>query len=215
MQRRSIETAVAVLVVMSLTACVRADRANLATASPTASPSAVASPNLKPFNTDNPATWIVSESGIGPFRLGANLKAITATLKSLKVKNYECPNPLASFYEIAGSTITAIVDISGDVVGVDVGDSSQTPNGSTDGGRSPLSGPHTAQGIGYGSMVSQLQAAYPSTVRTDYVPYGSFPHYTQKTAAGAWITFSVSAEGQEIYGIGVWPGSPPPYEVCG
>ena len=215
MQRRLIETTIAVLVAVSLTACARADGSNPATTSPSASPSALVSPNPQPLNTQDPATWIISESGIGPFRLGANLKAVTATLKSLRASNYECPNPLASFYEIAGVTISAIVDNSGKLVGVDVGDLLQAPDSTTSDARLPLSGPHTAQGIGYGSKVTELQAAYPSAVRTDYVQDGNFPLYTEKTAAGAWITFSAIARSQKVGSIGVWPGSRPPYEYCG
>jgi hypothetical protein len=216
MHRRTVAAVTACLLAVSLSACAGLTGPG-ATEPPgsTTSTSTSPSPSPTPINTADPATWIVSDTGIGPFQLGANLAKVAATLPGLKPTNADCPNPLAAFFDGTDIGVAAIIDDAGSIVGVSVGNPLQTPDAATDSGRTPLGGPHTTQGLGYGSTPAELTAAYPSVARTDYIAGDGFPLYTVKTAAGAWITFSVRAASQTVNDIGVWPGSPPPYEYCG
>ena len=151
---------------------------------------------------------------MGPFRLGANLTKVTAALPALNPTNTDYPNPLAAFFDLSGISIAVIVDSSGGIVGVSAGNPFQTPNAPTDSGKSPLSGPHTAQGIGYGSTKAELTSAYPSLELPAPDDNEHFPRYTQKTAAGPSISFNLYPTNQQVNDMGVWQDSPP-YEYCG
>ena len=203
----------AILISVSLSSCAAVENP-VGSARPTASVSASPTPTPTAVNTADPATWVVSDAGIGPFQLGANLTKVTAALPDLKPTNTDCPNPLAAFFDLSGISIAVIVDSSGGIVGVSAGNPFQTPNAPTDSGRTPLSGPHTTKGIGYGSTKAELTSAYPAIRLPAPDDSGNFPRYIEKTAAGPSISFNLYLASQQVNDMGVWPDSPP-YEYCG
>ncbi|MFM9919120.1 hypothetical protein [Lacisediminihabitans sp. H27-G8] len=166
------------------------------------------------MNPADPSTWIVSDTGIGPFQLGSNWKNVTAQLPAGRAPNEECPNPLAGFFDLAGIRIAVFLDDSGAILGVSAGNPFQTPNAATDSGRRPLGGPHTLEGIGYGSTVAELTSAYPSIERPAPDDNENFPRFIQRTTARPSISFTVNLASQAVNDMGVWPDSPP-YEYCG
>ncbi|WP_222706808.1 hypothetical protein, partial [Lacisediminihabitans profunda] len=118
---------------------------------PSNAPSQAPTATATPINAADPATWIVSETGIGPFQLGANLKKVTADLIGLSADTKNCPNPRAAFFTGTDVGIAVFVDSAGNIVGVDA--SPTRPRG--------LACPHTALGIGYSSTAAELTSAYP------------------------------------------------------
>ncbi|WP_394768257.1 hypothetical protein [Lacisediminihabitans sp.] len=164
------------------------------------------------MNPADPATWIVSDTGIGPFQLGANVTSVTAQLPAGSAATVECPNPLAGFFDLAGIQVVLFRDDAGAIVGVSAGNPLQSPNAATDSGRSPLGGPHTLKGIGYGSTVAELTSAYPLIERP--AADDNFPRFTERTTGRSSISFNVNLASQTVNDMGVWPDSPP-YEYCG
>lgn len=213
MQYRVAAAITAILVSASLSSCVTVENPG-GPARPTTSVAASPTPTPTAVNTADPATWVVSEAGFGPFMLGATLRKVTAALPDLKPTNAECPNPNATFFRVRGISIAVIVDSSGGIYGVSAGIPFQTPNASTDSGKSPLSGPHTAQGIGYGSTKAELASAYPSLELSALDGIENLSKYTQKTAAGTSISFILDPANQQVGDMSVWTDSPP-YEYCG
>ncbi|WP_394768256.1 hypothetical protein [Lacisediminihabitans sp.] len=212
MHRKFVVAFAACVVAVSLSACAGSPGPGSSSSSnpppsTTSTPSRTPTPTPAPINTADPATWIVSETGIGPFQLGANLKMVTADLPGLTADNANCPNPQAAFLTGTGVAVALFVDSVGNIVGVNAGPTHPAGN--------PLAGPHTALGIGYSSTAAELTTAYPAIERTDYLPDAGFPLYTVKTATGRWISFDVDLATQTVNGIGVWPGTRPPYEYCG
>lgn len=212
MQHKVVAVIAAILITVSLASCGTGTKPG-GSARPSTPISSSPTPTPTAVNTDDPATWVVSDAGIGPFQLGVNLAELTAVLPTLKPKNTNCPNPLAFFFDVPDISIIVITDSSGGIVGVSAGNPFQIPNAPIDSGLRPLSGPHTAQGIGYGSTKAELVSAYPS-IGLPAAANENFPRYTLKTMARPSISFNLNLASQRVNAIAVWPDAPPA-EICG
>jgi hypothetical protein len=201
---------------LALTGCSAGAPAGTPSSSPPAATTS-ATPTASPTNTTDPATWIIDETGIGPFKLGADLTAVEATLPELTADgSVECPNPAATFLVSPSVNVTIINDAAGKIYGVEVGNEFQTPSSSIGLAHTPLSGPHTTQGVGLGSTLAELNAGASDAVQSGYQGYDpNFPSWTVKQSAASWTTFSLRTDTGTVDAIGVWPGELPPYEYCG
>jgi hypothetical protein len=80
-------------------------------------------------------------------------------------------------------------------------------------------GPHTAEGIGFGSTVDDITTAYPTAEATANAGDVSLtPYYVVKKDNGNWMTFAHFDEANTAKvtsRVSVWAGMLPPYEYCG
>jgi len=197
---------------LGLTGC--AGGSGVPTAAPATTASSTPGTTAAPDAAD-PSTWLVTSAGIGPFRLGADLKGVEAQLPDLKRDlTADCPNPAVTFLTSPAVDVTVVNDDAGKIVGVDVGNAFRVPSSPVGQAHTPLAGPHTSQGIGLGSTLAELNAGIPAAAKSDgYDP--DFPTWTVKDSASSWTTFSLRTDTQTVNAIGVWPGALPPSEYCG
>jgi len=122
------------------------------TPAPTPAPTAASTPTAPASAADDPSTWVIDFSGVGPVKLGDTIDEVIA---SVPVPAESCRPGVAQFY---GSSITA------------VGGGTDDPTGGTSPVLMAIVGqsmdvttgyPSTAAGITIGSTIAQLQAAYP------------------------------------------------------
>ena len=107
----------------------------------TPTPTPTPTPTESPISPD-PATWIVSDAGIGPAKLGMPLAAVAATVPGVSqecVGAYQSPDGHLTMLNLHG-TVGRPVELV------------MWRNGP---------GPRTAAGIGYGSTEAEVRAAYP------------------------------------------------------
>jgi hypothetical protein len=179
------------------------------TPNPRASTSAVhAEPTPTPTDPQNPANWLVTDHGIGPFILGANLSAVRATQPLLVDTNADCPNLQATFMQSSRMSMAVMTDASGTIVGVEVGNYFMQSAGDA-----PVASVHTPSGIGLGSTVRDVTVKVPSATLQKFQSDDSYGYYLDKSTN--WINFGAFDQSQTIDAIGVWPGTLPPYEWCG
>jgi hypothetical protein len=142
-----------------ITGCVGVDAAVTpppvnATAAPAATQIPTSQPETLPEDVDDPATWIVDGSGIGPVRRVAVFEPGSAEVGPYTVAPGECPNPAVTFLEGVGlAGLTVVTEAGGqgvDVVEVTNWDPSEA-----------VVSPATAAGVRLGATETELQAAYP------------------------------------------------------
>lgn len=164
--------------------------------SPTASPSST----RKPFALDDPSTWTISGDEVGPVAIGGATADETDDL----VPAYHedpggevCMQGVGTAWRRDGAPDLVIWSRDGRVVGVVAWSADRDA-------AQPLPGPTTAAGIGVGSTLDELRAAYPQIVRepssgnqpTAATP-DSYTTWTAETDSGA-IVFHVGADGTHI-----------------
>jgi hypothetical protein len=196
--------------VVLLGACAAPAEPAGAAASP-APPAAVATPTPTPTPSPTPArdpadpsTWIISETGMGPLVLDQPFSQAVAQLPSPVERDLErCTNQV--WWRDADDSALVILH-----------------NGSND--AAPLhlvmwadwvepydvGGPRTAKGIGVGSTVDEVRAAYPDAVETTQAVSPDI-HYL---AVGT-VFFSYREPSTVINVVTVTAADQPPYELCG
>ena len=164
----------------------------------------------------DPATWIVSKRGIGPFLLGADLVRVRAAVPKLTDMSENCPNPQATFLGSPRLNLAIMTNGSGAIVGVSAsGASPQSDDGEAVAPDAPPAGPHTPGGIGMGSPTSDILKEFPSAVRSGYFPDKEKPFFVVTMDNGNWLSFGTYDPTTFVNTIDVWPGTLPPYEYCG
>lgn len=206
--RRILSLGAAALIVVALAGCAPehtpstdptvADEPTTSRATPSATPTAAAEDPL------DPSTWLISAQGIGPARLGQPVAAIVAALTEYQVPAdaaSNCPNPAITFLAPAGgSTSNAPLLLAAN------------PDGTLWGVAFSDAGPHGVSGVGVGSSLADVRAAYPTG--TDEMRYSDTPNLLTVRGTPGWISWEYDG-GTQITLAQVNAGSLPPNEYCG
>ncbi|NQX11865.1 hypothetical protein HQQ80_09540 [Microbacteriaceae bacterium VKM Ac-2855] len=193
------------------------------TPSPTSTP--VPTPTIEPtpiivapaptptLDPSDPDTWTIDFDGVGPVSFGGSI-AETATV--LQATPYalsgtsadECP---ARFFVTDGSVYGEMVlapdptAANADVIGTIGLNLNQG---------SAVTGPRTRAGIGMGSSLAEMLAAYPDIERTG--SYGDgVDYFAVSNGAGVYITFAVYTDSSTVHSITVNHQDTPVSEYCG
>ena len=175
-------------------------------------PTATTSPTSTrpPYALSDPSTWTISGSEVGPIALGgavADELDDVADVYTGKVEGV-CPNPNVSNFHRDGSADLTVVAEAGRVWGVSI-------SAWTD---LDVIAPTTAEGLGIGSTVAELRAAYPDLafVRSDYFPDpdASNAMWTIERN-GFHITFQTGSDPTIVSSVWVSTQAEVPYEFCG
>ncbi|QKS15514.1 hypothetical protein HUN59_04145 [Curtobacterium sp. Csp2] len=154
-----------------------------------------------PYAVDDPRTWTISGSEVGPVALGGAVAAETDDLSTAFTDDGNCPNPNVSWWSADGRTPIIVVGQDGVVTGIAVGDfSADRP------------GPTTAEGLGVGSTLAELQAAYPDL--TQVTGSDETPAWTI-VRQGRHITFSMRPDTTVTGSVWVSDKATEPSEFCG
>ena len=175
----------------------------------TPTPTPTPTPTRPAYAATDPSTWTISGSEVGPVALGAPIAGELDDLDGAYTREVEhaCPDPEVTNWNRSDSAVLTVVERSGTVWGVAVGRGQDGPTG-----------PTTKEGLGIGSTLTQLRAAYPDLafVRSDYFPDQDQPNAMWTIERnGFHITFQMGADAQTV-GL-VWDSAyaEVPYEFCG
>lgn len=181
-------------------------------AAPAPEPTPTPTPS-KVFTLDDPATWTISSTEVGPVALGAPYDGEVDDLTSAYTTgNENCPNPDVSFWDRKGSITLIVVKEGGVVSGVSLGLVAPSDPAYL------KTSPTTATGAGIGTTLEQLKADYPQLTRIGtYGPGPSsevFSLWSVKAGANS-ITFQFDGSGTRVGLVWVGANPKPPYEFCG
>jgi hypothetical protein len=163
------------------------------------SPSATPEPTSTraPFALDDPSTWTISGSEVGPVALGGRTDQETDELDAalIRVPSGGC-TPEGVWRDTDGLEVQVVSSDAGNVASVVV---SWPADRELSG---PVPGPTTALGIGVGSTLDELHAAYPG-LRNDSPGFeGAWSMWSADTADGP-VRFQVGP-GTRL--VNVWVG---------
>jgi hypothetical protein len=169
-----------------------------------------ATPTPPPASIDpaDPASWLITSSGVGPVLLGADLAVARAALSHYtEALAASCGNPRVRIFSATDSPSVWLVldEAEAHVMGIRL----ERYAGEV----AAVSGPRTGEGIGVGSTVSALESAYQGlTVDASTGP----TLYSRVTPDGTWLTFSphLDSDQQTIRVVDLWPGGTLFYELC-
>lgn len=169
------------------------------------------------FALDDPTTWTITPAEVGPVAIGGTLDAESDDLAAA-YEHLESPYPNCEPSTLWGRDGGTTIELSwgqyqeDDVASV-FGVMVAAPGGTTPSG--PVPGPTTAAGIGVGSTLSELRAAYP-TLGTYYKPTDAdaYTIWSVRDDAGV-LLFDVGDDGQHIRSV--WASTDPsqPIALCG
>jgi len=175
------------------------------TESPTPPPSPTPTPTesqAPAIDLSAPQTWIIGDGSVGPLTLGQPRQDAAAVMTAFTKEPYQCDVDL---YASTSSRMSIVLgpDAAGSSVDMILINSNYDPAAPS---------PRTAEGIGLGSTVDEILAAYPNIQRPDPRLY---PTYSLVQADGTWIDFSIGVGTQTVSAITVMHGDYPPPEYCG
>ena len=204
------------VLVIGLSACAT-QTAEPAATTPAPSPEAPApttedtpAPTAAPIDSEDPSTWVVTDAGMGPVTLGAPLPAAIAVMPEGTRNDAESCAWTAWWNAPDGryQVYAARESDAGEVGPVTTIESSMLPESTG------VVGPSTPEGIGVGSTLEDVQAAYPGADFMD-TSDGSAVGGRRFIALGE-TTFLTFYEGATtVSAITVTEADTPPYEVCG
>ena len=161
-----------------------------------------------PYSATDPSTWTISGNEVGPLALGGAITAELDDLDGVYVREDVCPSPTITNWNRDGSPRLIVFERDGTLAGVAIGSSTSTTP----------SGPTTAEGLGPGSQLDDVRAAYPDLT---FVQSASFPDpddaYSMWTIErdGRHITFQTAEDAKTIGLVFVSPVAEVPTEYCG
>ncbi|MBT1607593.1 hypothetical protein [Curtobacterium flaccumfaciens] len=183
---------------------------------PTANPTPTPTPTSTrpPYSLSDPDTWTISGSEVGPIALGGEDAAETDDLDGIYTPA-PCLNPNVTFWRSQDyPELTVVRADDGTVQSLAIG------TGAPD---APGNGPTTAAGLGVGSTLAELRAAYPDLHYTEPgnddaqpsdSPYGGWT----TTINGVFVSFRGPSLGSSDRADSVWVSKvdqSPPTEFCG
>jgi hypothetical protein len=217
MKNRSIlaPTLGAIAVLIACTACAPDDPSGTPTATPTETPAATPSPapsgtaTAEPLDLDEPASWTIDFSGVGPLTLGGSISAERVDMTAFSDDSQPEACALVVFSALAEDVpdIWAQPGTDPDVSDVLV----VTGNGEP----APfvIGSPTTATGIGIGATEGELLEAYPE-IASKPGPNPESLTYSVTDGAGGYINFAVDPS-KLVESIAISDQSVIPYEYCG
>ncbi|WIB77812.1 hypothetical protein DEJ28_01575 [Curtobacterium sp. MCPF17_002] len=173
-----------------------------------------------PYSAADWSTWTISADAVGPATLGSLTGADDAALragfapapprvddKGAVIYPYGCPNPNARIWDGPGGE-NVVEIVAGDAVGsVIIGQENGPPG--------QLVGPRTFDGIGLGSTLDEVKAAYPDLVQTRKDPVGGTRDTFWAVHSGErYIVFQVPYEGDRVATVYVGSTSEPEDDYC-
>ncbi|ROS58744.1 hypothetical protein EDF42_3541 [Curtobacterium sp. PhB172] len=182
---------------------------------PTSTPSATPTSTRAPYSLSDPDTWTISGSEVGPIALGGEYTAETDDLDGVYTASDGCLNPNVVFWyadDRNNPALTVVKADDGTIASVMVGMNSDE-----------VAGPTTAAGLGTGSTLTELRAAYPDLHYTEPgndaaqpsdSPYGGWT----TTVNGVFVSFRFPSVGSGERANSVWVSTvdqSPPTEFCG
>lgn len=148
---------------------------------PTPSPT----PTEVALSLDDPATWVIGFTGVGPVNVGDDISEAAQVMTAFTSTVYDgCPSVVA--YGKTGFPTVLVPDRLGTGIVEQV-----VLQGGADAAGLSTTSPHTDAGIGVGSTLDELMAAYPAIT---YQDDAFTPHYALPDDGGNWINFSMSAD---------------------
>jgi hypothetical protein len=169
------------------------------TPTPTPTPTETQTPGI---DLSAPQTWIIGDGTVGPLALGQPRADAADYMVAFTTEPYQCD---VDVYSSTSSRMNVVLSSEDDGTNVAM----ILINSSLD---PAAPSPRTAEGIGLGSTVDEILAAYPDIQRPDPQRY---PTYSLPQPDGAWINFSVAVDTQTVIGITVMYTDYPPPEYCG
>ncbi|WP_342000590.1 hypothetical protein MRBLWH7_001424 [Microbacterium sp. LWH7-1.2] len=196
-----------------LTACASPAPRSAGSPSPSPSPSAPApaasadpqSTATSTVDSDDPSTWVITDRGIGPITLGAPFVDALALMPGDTRNDTDRCDSVAWWTEGA-------YDYDVYMAGTETApDRSPVSVVGTSAWADPAasSGPRTTEGIGVGSSVDEVRAAYPDAVE---VPGAVDSEIVHVQAGRIFFTYR---EEPVITAVTVTTAEMPPYELCG
>ncbi|TFB97496.1 hypothetical protein E3O42_16295 [Cryobacterium adonitolivorans] len=141
------------------------------------------SPTPTAPNLDDPASWVIGFTSIGPLTVGSELSEAAQVMTSFTSTVYDgCPSVVA--YGRTGFPTVLVPDRLGTGIVEQV-----VLQGGADAAGLSVNSPHTEAGIGIGSTLDELMAAYPAIT---YQDDALTPHYALPDDGANWINFSMS-----------------------
>jgi hypothetical protein len=183
------------------------------TPTPTEAPGP-AGPEVPPMDPGDPSTWIIGDGAVGPLQLSASIEDAVANVPGLTVDDGEVCRSAAfgdapQVYVIvppgpqSGSPVQLIyVAVTGGVDRPDPAIAAKSPK--------------TNAGIGIGSSLEELQAAYPGIQPAGNLVEGNQqPFYALPQSDGSWVTLDMNGDGSAVMDIVVSRLAQTPKEFCG
>jgi hypothetical protein len=159
--------------------------ASAAPATPASSPAPTPAESAPPLSLDDPASWVIGFTSIGPLSVGDDIAATAQLMAAFTSTVYDgCPAVVA--YDRAGSPTVLVPDRLGTGVVEQV-----VLQGGADFASLAAGSPHTDAGIGIGSTLDDIMTAYPTVTFQDD-PFTA--HYALPDDNGNWINFVLSAD---------------------
>lgn len=159
----------------------------------TASPTPVVPEN----DPADPSTWIIGFDSVGPLTLARPVSEQASAQSAYTGESLDDPE---TGYRCSAWRLT-----SPDYITLEVAPGSADPTttsvisiGGSAGDRSDLPGPHTAKGIGVGSTIAELKAAYPDLVVTWSDTRASSLEFSVTDGNGRYIAFKASEDNTTV-----------------
>lgn len=170
-------------------------------------PTPTATSTRAPYSAADPATWTISGDEVGPIAIGGPVDGELDDLGAAYTRETDdaCPSPDVTFWHADGYAPLTVTAADGRVAGVAIGLGSPLET---------LRGPTTPEGMGVGSTLSDLRAAYPDLTRLDAAVAGDQQEWTI-VRNGEHVTFQTGADPDVVAIVWVSSVAAVPYEFCG
>jgi hypothetical protein len=215
---RAVSAAAVIAVLAGCSAVPASDTAATPHPASSSTPSAAQSPTPTPppaetepaVDLDDPGTWTIDFATLGPVQRGASVSDIGTSMDAFTATvNDGCPW-ITEYNRPSFPSIWLVASPASDIIVDVVLRAADADPGAADTGTAGPS-PSTHEGIGVGSTLDQLTAAYPALQEIEGPP--GEPSYAVTDSGGNWIDFAVS-DGGVVHAIILRDKPGVPQEYC-